>query len=61
MRSNLVNLVIAAGFMLGASAAFADNNWAFDDAYWKQPQTVGSVQATAVIPGKYDHVDGYNP
>lgn len=62
MRRNLFTLVIAAGFMLGATAAFA-NNWTFDDAYWKQPTTVGAVPATQAgeIRAKYDQVDGYNP
>lgn len=32
-----------AGLTLGANAAFADD-WAFDDAYWKQPATQSAQQ-----------------
>jgi len=55
--------ILAAVLALGTTAAFADNNWAFDDAYWKQAQTIQSVQATqpAQAQGKYDLVDNYNP
>jgi hypothetical protein len=58
----LITVVVTAGCMLGAGAAFA-NSWAFDDPYWKQPETVGSVQATQAdqIRGRYHQVDGYNP
>lgn len=63
MRSNLIAAVAAASVMLAAGTAFADNSWAFDDPYWKQPETVGSVQPTqsSEVLGKYHHVDGYNP
>ncbi len=48
---------------LGTTAAFADNNWAFEDAYWKQAQGTASVQSsqTTETSGKYDQVDRYNP
>jgi hypothetical protein len=57
------NLILAAALALGSNVALADNNWAFDDGYWKQQQTVQSVQsAQAAEPrGKYDVVDRYNP
>ena len=35
MKRNLI-AIAAVGLALSANAAFADNNWAFDDAYWKQ-------------------------
>lgn len=56
-------ILIAAVLALGTTAAFADNNFAFDDAYWKQGQSTASVQATqaAETEGKYDLVDRYNP
>jgi hypothetical protein len=62
MKRNLIALV-AAGLALGTTAAFADNNWAFDDAYWKQAPAVQSVQSTQSTEtrGKYDQVDRYNP
>lgn len=63
MRRNLITAAMTASLMLGATAAFADNNWPFDDPYWKQPQTVGTVQPTLsqASLGKYHQVDGYNP
>jgi hypothetical protein len=56
-------LIAASVIALGATAAHADNNWAFDDGYWKQQETVQSVQsAQAAEPrGTYDQVDRYNP
>lgn len=62
MKRNLI-AVVAAGLALGTSVAFADNNYAFDDAYWKQAPAVQSVQAAqaAEARGKYDQVDRYNP
>jgi hypothetical protein len=59
--------IAALGFVLGANAAFADNNWAFDDAYWKAPETVGAVKApeigapTAGERSPYYLVDDFNP
>jgi hypothetical protein len=57
------NTIVSAALALGTTAAFADNNWAFDDAYWKQAQAVQSVQSTQSTEthGKYDQVDRYNP
>jgi hypothetical protein len=61
MKRNLIALV-AAGLALGTTAAFADNNWAFDDAYWKAAPSVQSVQSTQSTPAKgdYDFVNQYN-
>jgi hypothetical protein len=55
--------ILAAVLALGTTAAFADNNYAFDDAYWKQAQGSTSVQSTqsTQTQGKYDQVDRYNP
>jgi hypothetical protein len=57
------NTILAAVLALGTTAALADNNYTFDDAYWKQGQSVQSVQATqsAQTQGRYDQVDRYNP
>lgn len=52
-----------------SGVALADNNWAFDDAYWKNPIATG--MATSYTSGgsdnavnaafdKYKQVDGYN-
>ena len=56
------NSILAAVLALGTTAAFADNNWAFDDAYWKQAPSVQSVQAPQSVPaqGNYDFVNQYN-
>ncbi len=55
--------ILAAVLALGTTAAFADNNWAFEDAYWKQAQGTASVQSnqTTETSGKYDQVDRFNP
>jgi hypothetical protein len=55
--------LIAAVLALGTTAAFADNNYAFDDAYWKQSQSIQSVQTdrSDEVRGRYDQVDRYNP
>ncbi|MFO1361200.1 MAG: hypothetical protein U1F45_01805 [Burkholderiales bacterium] len=55
--------LIAAVLALGTTAAFADNNYTFDDAYWKQGGTIQSVQSTQATEsqGRYDQVDRYNP
>jgi hypothetical protein len=62
MKRNLI-AIAAVGLALGANATFADNNWAFDDAYWKQAQGTPSVQSTQTTQtsGKYDQVDRFNP
>jgi hypothetical protein len=54
--------ILAAALALGTTAAFADNNWAFDDAYWKQAQGTPSVQTEQSVParGSYDFVNQYN-
>lgn len=56
-------LFAAAAIALGATAAHADNNWAFDDAYWKQQETIRLVQSAqaAEAQGRYDLVDRFNP
>jgi hypothetical protein len=64
MKRNLIGLA-AVALALAANAALADNNYVFDDAYWKQAEIVVSVQSTESIAStplraKYDHVDGYN-
>ena len=61
MKRNLI-AIAAVGLTLGASAAVADNNFAFDDAYWKQAPSVQSAQATQSVPakGEYDFVNQYN-
>jgi hypothetical protein len=60
-------LVIAAAVIAAQSgAALADNNWAFDDSYWKDPARSGSatsLQTSNTVNaqfGKYIQVDGYN-
>lgn len=59
--------IAALGLVLGATRALADNNWAFDDAYWKAPETVGAVKAPEVrAPATGEHspyylVDDFNP
>jgi hypothetical protein len=66
------NLAILVGLVaaLGTTAANADNNFAFDDPYWKRAETVhafptvkseSSVPAGTQSRGAYDLVDNYNP
>jgi hypothetical protein len=55
-------IVIAATVLaLGATAARADNNYVFDDPYWKQQESTRAVQPTVApeAEGKYDLVDKY--
>jgi hypothetical protein len=61
MKRNLI-AIAALGLALSANTAFADNSWAFDDAYWKQAPSVQSAQATQSAPakGEYDFVNQYN-
>ena len=61
MKRNLI-AIAALGLALGANTAFADNSWAFDDAYWKQAPSVQSAQPTQSVPakGNYDFVNQYN-
>jgi len=64
MKRNLIGLA-AVALALVANAALADNNYVFDDPYWKQAEIVVSVQSaqstesTPMRP-KYDLVDSYN-
>jgi hypothetical protein len=61
-------LVIAAAVIAAQSGvAFADNNWTFDDSYWKNPARSGSATSLQTSDntvnaqfGKYVQVDGYN-
>jgi hypothetical protein len=61
-------LVIAAAVIaVQSGAAFADNNWAFDDSYWKDPARSGIATSMHTSDstvnaqfGKYIQVDGYN-
>ncbi|HSD54418.1 MAG TPA: hypothetical protein VLC47_09640 [Burkholderiales bacterium] len=63
MKRNLI-AVVAAALALGTTAALADNNYVFDDPYWKQAETIVAVQSTstesAPMRSKYDLVDNYN-
>ena len=64
MKRNLI-AVVAAALALGTTAAVADNNYVFDDAYWKRSEST-SVQAALPMEatesrGKYNEVDGFNP
>jgi hypothetical protein len=61
MKRNLIGLA-AVALALVANAALADNNYVFDDAYWKQAEIMTSVQSTESTPmrSKYDLVDNYN-
>jgi hypothetical protein len=61
MKRNLI-AIAAVGLALGTTAAFADNNFAFDDAYWKQAPSVQATQTTPSVPakGSYDFVNQYN-
>jgi hypothetical protein len=58
--------IAALGLVLGANAALADS-WAFDDPYWKAPETVGAVKApeigapTTGERSPYFLVDDFNP
>jgi hypothetical protein len=61
-------LVIAAAVIAAQSGtALADNNWAFDDSYWKNPARSGSATSMQASDNrvntqfdKYKQVDGYN-
>lgn len=50
-----------------SGVALADNNWPFDDAYWKSPVRTGAAtsfqtgdSAVSAQFAKYVQVDGYN-
>jgi hypothetical protein len=62
MKRNLI-AVAAAALALGTTAALADNNFAFDDAYWKQAEGTQAVHAlpSPKIERSYDLVDNYIP
>jgi len=62
MKRNLIGLA-AVALALVANAAVADNNYVFDDPYWKQAEIAVSVQPTQSTEsrGKYSLVDDYNP
>ena len=55
--------IAALGLVFGATRALADNNWAFDDAYWKEPPTVKALRAEQPTPvhSPYYQVDDFNP
>jgi len=65
MKRKLI-AIAALSLVLGANAAFA-GSWAFDDAYWKAPETVGAVKEApaAEVPtdagNPYHMVDDFNP
>jgi hypothetical protein len=60
MKRNLI-AIAATVLALGANAALADNNYVFDDPYWKQAEGTRAVQPTSApeAEGKYDLVDKY--
>lgn len=57
------NLIAAVVLSLCAGAALADNNYTFDDPYWKRAETVSAQPMTGEEQprSKYDLVDNYNP
>lgn len=66
MKRSLI-AIAAAALALGTTVVRADNNFTFDDPYWKRSETAHSfrsVQAEPAAPqvrGPYDLVDNYNP
>jgi hypothetical protein len=62
MKRTLTGLA-AIALALVANAAVADNNYVFDDPYWKQAEIALSVQSmeSTQSRGKYSHVDDFNP
>lgn len=63
MKRTLTGLA-AIALALVANAAVADNNYTFDDPYWKQAEASVSVQPTTsaeATRGKYSLVDDFNP
>lgn len=64
MKRTLTGLA-AIALALVANAAVADNNYTFDDAYWKRSESV-SIQLALPMGstesrGKYSLVDDFNP
>ena len=60
-------IVAAAALAAHSGAVLADNNWAFDDAFWSRAPAMQRVEHTSYIAGqssgafkKYEQVDGYN-
>ncbi|HSD44433.1 MAG TPA: hypothetical protein VLD36_21545 [Burkholderiales bacterium] len=62
MKRNLIAFA-AAALALGTTAAFADNNFTFDDPYWKQAESTQTVHSASSIKMErnYDLVDNYIP
>ena len=62
MKRNLIGLA-AVALGLVANVALADNNYTFDDAYWKRAEIAVSVQPMQATEsrGKYSLVDDFNP
>ena len=58
--------IAALGLVLGANAVSA-GSWAFDDTYWKAPETVGAVKEAPAAEkptdagNPYHMVDDFNP
>lgn len=67
MKRSLI-AIAAVALTLGTSIVRADNNFTFDDPYWKRSETAHSAQiqvhaepAAPQVRGPYDLVDNYNP
>ncbi len=60
-------IVAAAALAVHSGAVLADNNWAFDDAFWSREPAMQRVEHTSYAASqtsdafkKYEQVDGYN-
>jgi hypothetical protein len=60
-------IVAAAALAAHSGAVLADNNWAFDDAFWSRGPALQRVESTSYMASeahdgfkKYEQVDGYN-
>jgi hypothetical protein len=62
MKRNLT-AVAAIALAVLSNAAMADNNFTFDDAYWKRAESTSYIQpaASTETRSKYSHVDDFNP
>lgn len=64
MKRNLIRLA-AIALALVANASVADNNYVFDDAYWKRSESTSTQLALPMAStesrGKYSLVDDFNP